>query len=181
MARLRPTLAPILALLIAIAPLGPLRADPRDDARAIVEMTVTEDMFRGALAAQGPMLASAMENDLRRRGIQLTDTRRFAEILGEEMLTLFTLGMQDETVAVYLDLFTPGELADIRAFYETPSGQALLRRTPALMSEGARIGGTVGQRIGGQVSRRVADRLAREGIELTSPDAMQRLLDALRR
>lgn len=174
-------LAPVLALLIAAAPLAPLWADPRDDARAIAEMTITQEMFRVALAAQGPMLAKAMETDLRRQGIHLTDPRRFSDILGEEMLAQFTLGMRDETVAVYVDLFTPGELADIRAFYETPSGQALLTKTPALMAEGARIGGALGQRIGRQVLHRVADRLDREGLQLTDPDMMQRLLDTLRR
>ena len=41
----------------------------------------------------------------------------------------------------YLQSFTPEGLAEIRAFYESPTGLVLMEQTPELMLQGAIVGG----------------------------------------
>ncbi len=48
--------------------------------------------------------------------------------------------LRPQMVALYDDTFTLDELKAINAFYATPAGQALIEKTPALMSKSAGIG-----------------------------------------
>lgn len=154
---------------------------PAEDAQSIVEQSLTREIFEGALRAQRPVLVSAVENDLRQQGITISEPARFFDILVEEFIDEFTETMQEETVAIYLDLFTPEELRDIAAFYATPSGQALLRNTPDLMQAGATLGQKAGEAAGRNAGPRVADRLSEEGIVIDDdPGLTRRLIDALR-
>jgi len=41
--------------------------------------------------------------------------------------------LKDEYVSLYADLFTDGELKDMIAFYQTPSGQAFVNKQPELV------------------------------------------------
>ncbi|GAA5076964.1 DUF2059 domain-containing protein [Roseibacterium beibuensis] len=169
------------ALALSLCLALPVQADPRADAEAIVGLTMTEDLFGAVMTAQGPIIASAIQNDLRAQGINLADPQRFTAILTEVMLSEFTRRMQEETVPVYLNAFTAEELAGILAFYRSAPGQALLAQTPMLTQQGANIGSRVGMELGPMLGPRMAARLEAEGIQLTTDPAMnQRLIDALR-
>ncbi|WP_198020783.1 DUF2059 domain-containing protein [Roseicyclus elongatus] len=133
------------------------------------------------MSSQAPIIASALQNNLRMQGIDLSDPQRFTEILTEEMLAEFTTRMRAETAPLYLNAFSPEDLAGIVAFYESETGRALLAATPMLTQQGAVIGGRVGTELGQTLGPRIAARLQAEGIQLTTDPAMnQRLIDSLR-
>ncbi len=169
-----------LVISLSVAPCLAV-ADAQADAEYIAAQTLTKELFEGALAAQAPILHSAIENDLRKKGITLSNPERFFEILVEELIDEFTASMQRQTVPLYLDKFSPEELAAIARFYATDAGQALIQKTPELMIAGAELGRQAGMQAGQNVEERVAVRLEAEGIDLfDDPSLMQRLIDALR-
>lgn len=156
-------------------------ADPQADADYIVSQALTKEMFQGAIAAQRPLLISAIQNDLRVKGITLPDPDRFFDLFMTEFLDEFTASMQEQSAEIYLRQFSGAELADIAEFYRTPSGQALLTSTPALMMSGAQLGTVAGRRAGLNAGKRLADKIEAEGlIELEDANLMSRLLEALR-
>ena len=172
--------ASALAVILALAPSA--QADPRADAAAIVQATVTADIVSGALSAMRPVLISAISNDLQRLNIQLADPERFFDVFIEEFQAEFIAVMRDEMVDIQLNNFTPQELSDIAAFYTTSSGRALIAKTPVIMQASALIGQRAGQRAGQNAAPRVAARLEAEGIPMTTdPSLGQKLLDILRR
>lgn len=174
------TLRAVLAATLLTLAL-PAGADPQADADYIVEQTMTREIFEGAIAAQRPLIVGALENDLRSQGITLSDKERFFDLFLEEFIEEFTASMRSQSAVIYLDAFTPEDLAAIAEFYRTPAGQALLAETPALMMKGAEMGAEAGGQAGLNAAPRLAERLEREGITVTTdPAAMDKLLDTLR-
>lgn len=160
---------------------SPAIADPQADADYIVSQTVTREIFEGAFAALGPVITSAVQNDLRAQGISLPDPDRFMELFLSEFIDEFTEIMQAESAALYLDLFTEEELAGIAAFYATDAGQAFVAATPELMQQSAVLGESAGMRAGVSAGPRLADRIENEGLVVVDdPSLTQRILDALR-
>ncbi len=165
--------------LVVVAVL-PANAGPQEDAKYIVEQTVTRSVFDSALQSMRPVLASALENDLRKKGINLNDVNGFLDIFVDEFIGEFTETMQQKTVAVYRELFSDKELADIAVFYKTSSGKKLILRTPELISAGSKLGRIAGAAAGRNAKARVAQRLKREGIVFNNDKSLtQRLIDAL--
>ena len=109
--------------------------------------------------ALGPVIAGAIENHLREKGISISDSELFAQILFEEFLATFTEEMQKVTVQKYLATFSEFELKEIADFYRSSSGQAYLRESPGLLKFGAMQGERLGATAGRQLGPRVADRL----------------------
>ncbi len=159
---------------------NPLVAGPVEDAQFIIDATVTEEAMYGLLAAMGPMLSGAMESEFRRNGIELSDPEAFTRILMEEFMAGYLDAMRAEMVTVYLEEFTPDELAGIAGFFRTPAGQAMAAKTSTLAERGAAIGGAVGQDAALAVADRLAARLRSEGVTITvDPTMQERLLDLL--
>jgi hypothetical protein len=171
----------LLALPLALVLSAPAAADPAADATRIAELSVTEEIFAGVFAAQAPLIAGSMAHEFRTLGITVNDMDRFVAILAEEMTGLFTARMREEIAPFYLQSFTPEELAEIRAFYESPTGLVLMEQTPELMLQGAIVGERIGLEIGAEIGPALAARLEAEGVQVTGDrSTMQRLLDALR-
>lgn len=169
-----------LLLTGALALSTPLAADPVDDARSIITVTLTDESMSGVIAAMGPMISSAMENDFRNNGIVLSDPDTFIDILTEEFMDGYLKAMRAEMVTVYVEEFTADELAGIAAFFASPAGQAMAARSGVLAQRGAEIGRTVGQKAALAVADRIAARLRAEGVTITSDPSMQKkLLDRL--
>ncbi len=159
----------------------PTMADPQKDADYIVEQTVTRAMFEGAILSMRPVLISAITNDLRQKNIEVSDMEGFFDIFVEEFIDEFTAGMRSETANLYLELFSPEELADLAEFYKSPTGQKLVEKTPILMQASAQLGAKVGERAGENAGKRVAKRLEQEGIVLNNDKSLtQKIIDALR-
>lgn len=169
--------ATALALVLATS----AHADAQADADYIVSQTMTKEMFEGAIAAQRSMIVSAIQNDLRAQGITLPDPDRFFDLFLEEFIGEFTDSMRDQSASIYLDRFSADELADIAAFYRTPSGQSLVAASPDLMMAGAQMGQQAGMQAGMNAATRLADRIEKEGLVIVDdPGLMNRLLNALR-
>ncbi|MEZ5767873.1 MAG: hypothetical protein R3D80_09585 [Paracoccaceae bacterium] len=102
---------PLLFSLLATTALAtaPVRADPAADARFIIDATVTDEAMSGVLSAMGPVLFAAMESELRNKGITLSDTETFANILIEEFMAGYLDAMRSEMAAIYLEEFYPEE------------------------------------------------------------------------
>jgi len=101
-------------------------------------------------------------------------------LLFDEFGDTFLDELRKRTVPVYLDLFTPEELADIRAFLETPAGKSYIAQTPNLMAAGAANGEEIGA-IAFQNSRsRIAQRLQEENILVEKQGTIDKLIEAFR-
>ena len=171
---------PAVLLSAALTLAAPAAADPVADAQSIISATITEEAMSGVLTAMGPILVGAMDSEFRKNGIELSDTEVFSRILMEEFMAGYLDAMRGEMVAVYVEEFTPDELAGIAAFYNSPAGQAVAAKTPVLAQRGAAVGAVVGQKAGLAVADRVAARLRDEGVTITVDPAMQgQLLELL--
>ncbi|MCT4557585.1 MAG: DUF2059 domain-containing protein [Pelagimonas sp.] len=169
--------AALLIISLATTP----AADPQSDADYIVSQTVTRDLFNGTLVAQRPVILSAIQHDLKTRGITLTDPDRFFDLFMSEFIDEFTASMQAQTSAIYLRNFSAEELSEIAAFYKTDAGQALIATTPTLMAEGARLGQQAGMQAGLNANKRLAARIKQENLILVDdPGMMSRLMDMLK-
>lgn len=152
-------------------------AGVNEDLDFIVTETVTVELFEAALQSQRQLLLSAMKNDLQEKGIRISDLDSFMDIIMEEFIAGFTEEMQDITKDIYLDLFSRSEIQGIAAFYRTAPGQALIKKTPALMANGAEMGREVGQLAVAKLMPRVARRVQQEGIIIDSPSVTEKLLN----
>ncbi|MYM57473.1 DUF2059 domain-containing protein [Thalassovita mangrovi] len=170
----------LLAAFTAFSAPTVVLSDATEDATRIAEVTVTDELFQAAFRVQGPIIANAMENQLRNIGIQISDPEAFTKIVIEEMLAEITLDMQKAMVDYYLTNFSSDDLTGIRSFYESSPGRALLKKTPELMEFSAKQGAIAGQKAARAAGDRIADRIERERIQITEPSMLQKLLRALR-
>jgi len=172
----------LLSFTLFFVIIFPTVADPIKDSEYIVGQTVTRPLFEGALVALRPVLVSAITNDLKKQGIQISDTEAFFDIIIDEFIDEFTEIMQEETGAVYVEMFSESELADLAAFYKTETGQKLIAQTPALMQAGAKMGQIAGQKAGMNSRARVAKRLEEENILIDKDKSItKRLIEFLKR
>lgn len=156
-------------------------ADPLEDAQYIVDQTVTKEIFEGTFVALGPVLTSAIQNDLRAQGITLPNPERFMELFISEFIDEFTESMRVQSVSIYLDQFNAEELEAIAAFYRSDAGQSLVAATPEIMLQSSAIGEVAGQQAGMNAGPRLADRIEKEGLlEVDDPSLLESLIDALR-
>lgn len=158
------TLTLVILLIIPLPNL--LVASPEENAAIIVEQTVNEAVFLGAFDALRPTLSSAVQFELEKMGVTVSDPEAYLDIYIEEMIAEFVDLMRIKTIKFYLSNFSEQELADIAAFYTSHSGQAVIRLTPELMQFGARAGEQTGRIAGAQAFERVKLRLKVEGITI---------------
>ncbi|WP_162917089.1 DUF2059 domain-containing protein [Dongia deserti] len=72
----------------------------------------------------------------------------------------------DDIAAIYARNFTAAELADVIAFYKTPTGQKFIDRQPALLTELNQAGQAFGQRAAINALRTIAPKLKEQGIDV---------------
>jgi uncharacterized protein len=72
----------------------------------------------------------------------------------------------DEIATVYARNFTATELAEVIAFYKTPTGKKFIERQPALMAEFNQLGQAFGQRAAINALRNLAPKLKEQGIDV---------------
>jgi len=175
--------ASTLFLAIFILSLTPqkLFAGATEDAHYIAEQTANKRIFQGAITAVGPTLVSAVENDLRKKGITISDVQTFQDLLVAAFLDEFTTNMQIASEKHYLETFSEAELAGIAEFYRSDAGQALIFHTPEMMQFGATKGREIGRIAGMHAGPRIAKQMEEQGIVITTDKSMmQRLIDALK-
>ena len=123
-----------LALYLLVAAVTPAVAQPDDAshraaAQRLLEVTRAREFMEEN--------AETMIDTQLRQAPQLApfaDTMRefYAELMSWDVL-------EPEYMRVYLDVFTEAELRDQIAFYETPAGQNMVEKMPALMLRTAEL------------------------------------------
>ena len=132
------------ALLAAIASVALLAASPAaaaDPAPSPHALELSKRLFAAmhmertmaqATQAMAPMMARQMEA----RSPQLTPAQRQAVLnAASEMTAKMTEQLMARMIPIYAATLTEKELADMLAFYEGPSGQAILEKTPRIMAQ----------------------------------------------
>jgi len=168
----------ILAATLLINAALPAFADPQADIDYIVEQTITRELFEGALQAQKPILLRALESSFRSNGVEVSDLDKFLDVMIDEWIDGFTVEMQSSIGEVYKSEFTEMELKAIAEFYRSSGGQALIAKTPAIMQASAELGMKAGPIALKKVKPRMDKRLREEGVTLSKPNALERILDA---
>ncbi len=168
-----------LSTAITLSLAFPALADPKTDIDYIVKQTLTRNIFEGAVMAQRELLVSAIENEMRKNDLRISDPDAFFDIFIDEWIEEFTTGMQAQTGVIYRNMFSDQELADIADFYRTDSGKALIQKTPLLMQAGANLGRKVGVTTSQTVNKRLAARLRAENVIIDSPSATEKILELL--
>ncbi len=87
-------------------------------------------------------------------------------LLHEELSTAFKSGTADLMTSharLYLEHLSPEDIAEMNAFYSTPTGKKMLRVLPMLMQQSLYIGQEWVQKLDRDVRRNWTERLKREG------------------
>ncbi len=98
-----------------------------------------------------------------------------AEAIGEVMTVMLDefehhLPLLIEAVAmIYAQHFTAEELAEIIRFYDTPTGQKLIKELPPIMKEAQAVGARVGLQISQEVIRKITPELQKRDLKLQPP------------
>lgn len=112
-------------------------ADPEDDARRIVELTVTDDVFILSFEAIGEMMAGNFQNEFSKAGLSMTDGAAavLSTMVCREMALEMADIMREPMVDAYLANHSAEALAAYRAFLDTPEGMEIVKNMPAMMKE----------------------------------------------
>ena len=136
---------------------GSAQADPYEDARRIVELTVTEELFATMMSTMGSLRAGNIQNEFTKIDKEMSDTAAdtLAFMISNEMTKEMVQAMIEPMSEAYVANHSPQALAAYRAFLETPEGQEILALSPAMVSEGAIIGEKVGETVATSGGQRV--------------------------
>jgi hypothetical protein len=160
----------ILILILAFAFTAPALAQPDKpidpaalaQARQCMEKTGMTGIMRLTLNASAQNL---------RRVLEAANPGR-ADKVGEVMTIMVEefdrrLPMLIEAVAVvYAQHFSAAELAEINGFYDTATGQKLIKELPAILREGQAVGGKIGLEIAQDVIRKITPELEKRELKL---------------
>ena len=140
----------LIPLVVSLATLFPAHAGPEDDARAIVEMTVTKEVFDSAMSAVAELMAGNIQNEVSKSGQTMSDgaARTVTTMMTDAMASQMVGGMSEPMVQAYVDNHSPEALAAYRAFLESAEGREIAAKIPAMTNEGAAIGERIGLQIG---------------------------------
>jgi hypothetical protein len=158
----------LLALAFAFASPAVAQSDrPVDSAALAAARTCMEKT--GMSAIMRLVLNSSAQN--MRRVLEAANPGKEAAI-GEVMTMMLEefdrrLPMLIEAVAmIYAQHFTAQELGEINAFYDTPTGQKLIKELPALMKEAQAVGGKIGLQIAQEVLHKLGPELEKRDLKL---------------
>jgi hypothetical protein len=132
-------------------------AGPREDAQAIVEYTVTEEILEASFEALSELAVGTFQNEAAKSGKILSEdaARVMGAMMFDEMIPLLTEAMRKEMASAYVYTMSPETLADFRAFLETPSGQEWASAQPQLTREATKIGQDIAVPAATEASKRM--------------------------
>ncbi len=157
----------VVALSVAIlfAPPSATADDNEDNIREIIEVTGALQLAEQVMVPMTQQIADIFI------ALNPSEADLIREILVVEMQLVFRENMSDLgelMVIAYQQHFTPAEVSDLLAFYESPLGRTLIEKTPSLMLGMQEAGGRWGQALGIQAYQRVVERLRVEGLDVPS-------------
>ncbi|WP_316015899.1 hypothetical protein [Roseobacter sp. HKCCA0434] len=173
-------LALLIFPLIFIGLAVPTVADPRDNAHTIVVTTMMRDALSASSAPLMPIMEQAMEAPLAQSGGTLRDADAFYALMAEEFITVMVEIMSQPVIALYLDRFSPLELADMAADRTNEPILENSSRSSPVIDYMAQMDEAATQQAMAETLPRVAARIRAEGLViLDDAEAQERLLDTL--
>jgi hypothetical protein len=133
-----------LALVVVLACGGWTQNAPADtpaDKEDIEKLFTTlhlREMMRNVMATSMQQSKQIAHDALRRKqpGISDEELKRMDGFIDDSVKSLDIVGMLDDMIPVYQRHLSKQDIQAMLAFYETPTGQKILREQPAMMSEG---------------------------------------------
>ncbi len=139
----------VSGLLSAALFTAPALAGPREDADRIAELMYGPDVIQELVNATASLLAPSLIQELRKGDIDISDAAADAYVT--MFLPEFTLRFEDSLRAIYADFYlealTEAQLAEYRAFLETPTGQVVSSLQDDIIAEGSVAAEALGARI----------------------------------
>ena len=145
-------------------------AGPEEDARFLSEQLYSNEIVDTTFATLGPMITDSVVLRFQKAGVTISDPDLFMQIMLAEFQRSFVRNLQAKLVPVLRDRFSDQELAELAAFYHSPTGQRMVAEQPALIRDGSRIGAEAGGKAGLESAAAVAKRADDAGIVLTGPN-----------
>lgn len=125
----------VFTLMLTVA-VGSTSATPTDvapEVRANIIKILNAGKSKEAMIATMSATYDAMSGQL---GMSKAETKEMATFVVNRVYPL----MQEKFIELWNSQFTPQEIKDIAAFYETPAGRKMGEKTPLLGTEGVKIG-----------------------------------------
>jgi len=132
----------VSALVTGICLCSAASAEPIDDARAIVNMTIDESQFQIMFDSIGDLMLGTLQNELAKEGETLSDDagRVYVAMLTGHMVNGLSGKMQEPLAEAYVLNLSPETLTAYRAFLETEAGQEVAATQGIIMQESTKIG-----------------------------------------
>ena len=174
--------AGVAAVSMAFAGGSAAHADAREDARAISEVLASEEILEVTFSTMSGMFVQSIRGAFAQSGVSLSNETAdtFAEIMLDELAAVLGAEMVDMQTELMLVQFSAAELADIRAFLETESGQAFVLGQVAMMTESAARGEQIAAAAMPSVLQNVVSRLRGAEGEHLSEVELSTLLSLMR-
>ena len=167
---------------LAMATLGGFaHADPEDDAKAIVEMTATKEVFASGMDAMADLMAGNIQNEVNKTGQSMSDAAAtlvasmMSEIMAEEMESR----MSGPMIQAYIDNHSPEALAAYRAFLQSPEGTEVAKKIPVMTQAGAVIGEQIGVQLGGIAVAQIVQDVQSDNLPAGTSQELKNELKAL--
>jgi len=160
---------------------GFAHADPEDDAKAIVEMTATKEVYASGMSAMADLMAGNIQNEVSKAGETMSDAAAalvasmMSDIMAEEMESR----MSGPMAQAYIDNHSPEALAAYRAFLETPEGSEIAKNIPVMTQEGAAIGEQIGAQLGGLAVTKIIEDIQSDSLPEGTSSTLKRELESL--
>jgi hypothetical protein len=116
-----------------------------------------EKLIDGMMASMLPVIA---ESTMRSHpGATAAQQEMVVQVVRETMREKMTPEIIDRLVPIYAATFTEAELQSMVAFYESPTGQAVMAKAPSLAPQAAQIVRSLMPEMQGELARRLCERL----------------------
>lgn len=152
---------PLVLALLLIAPVRAQSpdADSQAAAKELVSIIKVGDQFKALLPLIFKQLKPAI---VQNRADVDRDYDALVPILQDRMMARIA-ELESSIVTVYASNFSAAELHDLIAFYNTPTGQKLLAKTPVIAQQTMAAGRKFGEVAGVEAQHEMVDELRKKG------------------
>jgi len=150
--------------VVVLALVGPARAQsPGSDSEIAARELITTMKLSDQFAAMLPMVFKAIKPAIvQNRPDVDRDFDALLPVLQQKM-TARVNDLMEAVVVIYSSNFSAQELRDLTAFYQTPTGQKLLQKTPAVAQQTMLAGQKFGQSAGAEAQKEMIEQLRNKG------------------
>jgi len=157
----------LFALLVFLLPARPATAQaPSPEALSAAKELLETMHYKDQVSAILPGIFKSLKPSIVQGRAEVD---RQYDILTPIMLEGFQARLSELSEAaalVYSRNFSSEDLLALTAFYQTPAGQRLLQKLPAVMQELMLVGGKFGQSVAEEIRKRMIEELRKKGVDL---------------